>query len=169
MVTFRLSVLLIAGLLASGCSSRSAVDTVTLSPEEDVFLAQSPYALDSSVVVLAKVPPARYQGGAIVLTGGRELVVVSPHAWRGYTGTALTTEEAVQRTQRAEQTGVESAKVAQAMNDLNRELERLRGRLQEGYPAKPVPPAAPEQVPLPEGDPLRTNTSPVSPAPVPAE
>lgn len=164
MSPFRFLIAALCGLAISGCSSRSAIDTVQLSPEDDVFLGQSPYGLDSSVVVLAKVPAAKYQGGAIVLTGGRELLIVQPHAWRGYTGTAVTTEEAGQRTQRAAQTGVASERVSQALSDLNRELQRFKGQLQDDYQTKAPPSPAPEHPVMPtsaipvEADSLRTNS-----------
>ena len=141
MTSSRLSLTIIGAVLVSivGCQSRSAVDTIQLQPEDDVFLAQSPYGLDSSVVVLAKVPPARYQNGCITLTGGRELVIVQPNAWRGYTGQALTTEESQQRINRAEETGAASKRLRSALEDLNRELVSFKATVQDGYHAKPTP------------------------------
>ena len=120
-------------LLMGGCDSRSAKDTVNVKDEDDIFLGQSPYGLDQSVVVLARVPQAIYSGGAIVLTGGRELVIVQPHAWRGYTGLALTAEEAQQQTLRAKQTTTAAEDLNGAMEELNRALGNYKTSVQDSY------------------------------------
>jgi hypothetical protein len=151
-----LAVLGVIAVALGGCDSRSAKDTVTVSERDDVFLGQSPYGLDHSVVILARVPQAVYSGGAIVLTGGRELTIVQPQAWRGYTGLALTAEEATQRTNRAQQTDRAADDLNAAMDDLNRALGRYKTSVQDSYRERQELPRA---RPTPIGD---------APAPAPA-
>lgn len=146
-----LNPLIICGCMAvllSACGERApreAIDTVQVRDTDDVFLGQTPYGLDHSVVILARTPRASYQGGGIVISSGRELVIATPEAWRGYTGLALTTEEAMARVYRARETTAAAGAMAKALRDLNRELQRFNTTVQEGtveHAATALPPAA---------------------------
>lgn len=102
------------------------VDTIYLTPEQekDVFLASTDnLGPETSVVVLAEAPKARYVNGAIVISNGRELRVVQPHAWRTYTGTALSAEEARRMIDRAERLDQSLRDVGAAADDLRRYLD----------------------------------------------
>ncbi len=119
-----------AGLAAlavlGGCGAdRHASDDLPLTPqqEHDVFLASDNLGPDTDVIVLANVPKARYENGAIVLTGGKQLYVVQPHAWRTYTGTALSAEEAQREIARAERLDVAIKDIAAAASELKQYLE----------------------------------------------
>jgi hypothetical protein len=174
--TCAVGILAAATLLLGGCGEpRSAIDTVPVGPEDDVFIGQTPYALDHSVVVLRNCPPAVQSDGAIVLTGGRELVVVTPNAWRGYTGTAMTTEEADRRIRRANNAAAASRRLSTAVTNTDDALEDLTETLQRTYdphyrPAAPVRPkgkaaVANDTAPTPPatvgtGTTLPANTSP---------
>jgi hypothetical protein len=117
--------LVIAAL--SGCAARRAhnIDTIRLTPEQekDVFVASGNLGPETSVIVLSAAPKTRYENGAIVITGGRELHVVQPHAWRTYTGTAISAEEAARLIARAERLEVAIRDVGAAASDLRLYLE----------------------------------------------
>jgi hypothetical protein len=71
---------------------------------------------------LAHVPKARYANGAITITNGYELRVVSPEAWRAYTGTALSADDAERLLARAE-------RLDQGVRDLGAAASDLRSYL----------------------------------------
>src|SRR4051812_34103137 len=122
----------IAGAIAAalaGCGDDARthhLDSIYLEPaqEKDVFVASTAgLGPDTDVVVLAEAPKARYQNGAIVLTGGRELAVVQPHAWRVYTGTAISTEEARRTIDRDERLDQAPRDVGAAADEMRKSLE----------------------------------------------
>ncbi|MFW5828723.1 MAG: hypothetical protein ACOCXA_00545 [Planctomycetota bacterium] len=60
-----------------------------------MLLAADPtFGPDHFVYASVKIPENYLADGAIHLTNGRELRIVSPHAFKAYTGTALSVEEA---------------------------------------------------------------------------
>ena len=124
--TARVTAGLAVAALLGGCGAdRHARDDLPLTPqqEHDVFLASDNLGPDTDVIILANVPKARYENGAIVLTGGKQLYVVQPHAWRTYTGTALSAEEARGEVARAERLEVAISDIAAAASELKRYLE----------------------------------------------
>jgi len=148
-------VLMLSAALASGCGERTDEAALPLtSAQRAVFLATGTPGPDAPVLVVATVPQARAAGGAIVLTGGQELEVVEPRAWRRATGTALAVEEADRQLLR--------------MHALDQALCALAGStaaLIQQLQAPPLPRPAPAPRPA-----LRTPHAPsaVSPAVQPA-
>ena len=148
--------LLVVALLGSGCGERADDGIVPLSAaQRAVFLASGTPGPDAEVLVVAQVPQARASGGAITLTGGQELEVVEPQAWRRSTGTALAVEEADRQLAR--------------MHDLDQALCALAGstaRLLEQLQTAPPPHPAP--APAPPGSRTHAASSPGVPAAAPA-
>lgn len=121
------AILLAACAVAGGCSRSAnpqAVDTIRLTPEQerDLFVSSDNLGPETSVILLANVPKARYTNGVIAITNGRELRVVAPHAWRTYTGTALAAEDAERLLARAE-------RLDQGLRDLGAAAGDLRSYL----------------------------------------
>lgn len=116
--------------LLAGCGARNetnphAVDSIYLDEkqERDIFVSSNNLGPETSVVVLANVPKAKYENGAIVLTGGKQLMIVQPHAWRTYTGTAISTEEAERIINRAERLDQTIRDLSDATSDLRSYLD----------------------------------------------
>jgi hypothetical protein len=102
-----LPALLVATLALTACggSGRSAADihpregyddlVVQDSHTRTMLLAADPtFGPDHFVYASVKIPENYLADGAIHLTNGRELRIVSPHAFKAYSGKALTVEEA---------------------------------------------------------------------------
>lgn len=114
------------GCGARGETNPNNIDAIYLTPEQerDVFIGQTRFGPEHSVIVLAQVPQVRYENGAIVLTGGREMEIVQPHAWREFTGTAVTVEEARRLVARAE-------RLEQNISDMAVSAANLKSFLQD--------------------------------------
>jgi hypothetical protein len=149
-------------VLLNSCAQRGYQDGLELTDEQSHarFLASGELTPESDVVVLAQAPPLRYGGGVLEITGGSELMVVQPQAWREYTGTALSVEEASRELARAR-------RLEAALHDLGISasalLERLRKQADSPEPdAKVVVPADPPTAPAGAGH-SRAPTSHSSP------
>ncbi len=118
---------LLPGVLV-GCGERHACDTLALQPQQAhaLFLESEPPGPTSAVILLASVPPARLEHGVIELTGGTELRVVQPQAWRAATGTALSAEEAEREIAQARGLTSALATVADAAEQLRAALAQAQ-------------------------------------------
>jgi hypothetical protein len=128
-----------------GCGDRPYQDGLDLPPGDRTsrFIASGPLTPESAVLVLAQVPPLRYTGGVIEITGGSEMMVVQPQAWREYTGTALSVEEASRELSRARRLESTWQALGVSADEL---LEILHQRLDTPTlppPSPPAPAAAP--------------------------
>jgi hypothetical protein len=113
-----------AGILSGiGCTSRSTEDRIAqdAAARQEAFYATAPYGPSNSVVVMADVPRGQMSGGSIVITNGRQPIMIEPHAWRDHTGVAVNYVEAEQEVNEARKIHDAQAELANAVKEL-REL-----------------------------------------------
>jgi hypothetical protein len=123
--------------LFAGCASNPrSDDKLSVRPDDDIFIGQTPYGMDESVIVLARIPEAEVRGGAVTLTGGRTMVVAPPGVWRSYTGVAKSAEDARLDVQRSERLRKALALTEASLRDTEHRLNEMEENLSKSYRAR---------------------------------
>jgi len=152
-------VVLLTAALVSGCGERADDGRLPLtSAQRAVFVATGTPGPDAEVLVVAQVPQARATAGAIVLTGGQELEVVEPQAWRLSTGTALAVEEADRQLARMHDLDQALCALADSADHLIHQLQAAP----QPYPA-PAPPPRSRTHAAPSSGPAVQTPPPLTP------